>query len=145
MRAVRSRVIIVQDHCVALIKRERPGRDTYYLFPGGGLEAGETSEEAAVREALEELGLHIRVQRLVGMQEIDGMSQYYYLASVEGGTFGTGQGREIIGPTDPVAGVYTPLWIPISKLSSYNVRPPRLAEALSTGRIAGWNAVHFEE
>lgn len=32
-------------------------------MPGGRLEPGETPEQAAVREALEETGLHVRIER----------------------------------------------------------------------------------
>ncbi|MEW5873307.1 MAG: NUDIX domain-containing protein [Chloroflexota bacterium] len=36
-------------------------------LPGGGVESGELPTEAAVREALEETGLHVAIQRLVGV------------------------------------------------------------------------------
>ena len=35
-------------------------------FPGGALEPGETPEQAVVRETLEETGLEVRVESLVG-------------------------------------------------------------------------------
>ncbi len=56
----RARVGIVTDGRVALIKRMRAGR-TYYLFPGGGVEEGETPEQAAIREAREELGADVEL------------------------------------------------------------------------------------
>ncbi|WP_264988798.1 NUDIX domain-containing protein [Lysinibacillus piscis] len=49
---VRSTVIIIQEHKVAVIKRIR-GNSLYYVFPGGGIEAGEIAEEAAKRENFE--------------------------------------------------------------------------------------------
>jgi ADP-ribose pyrophosphatase YjhB (NUDIX family) len=41
---------------VLLCRQEKPGKE-YWLLPGGGVEAGETLEEALHRELGEELGL----------------------------------------------------------------------------------------
>ncbi|MBE4909800.1 NUDIX domain-containing protein [Bacillus luteolus] len=53
----RASVVIIDYFKVGLIKRIREGTD-YFVFPGGGIENGETPEDGAKREALEELGLH---------------------------------------------------------------------------------------
>ena len=45
----RGAAIIVQEGKIALIKRIRE-EETYYVFPGGGIEEGETPEEATKRE-----------------------------------------------------------------------------------------------
>ncbi len=45
----RGAAIIVQEGKIALIKRIRED-ETYYVFPGGGIEEGETPEEATRRE-----------------------------------------------------------------------------------------------
>ena len=60
----RARVVIVEHDRVALIRRVRDGH-TYYLFPGGGVEPGETPLEAARREAYEELGVNVELGPLV--------------------------------------------------------------------------------
>lgn len=44
----RGAAIIVQEGKIALIKRIRE-EETYYVFPGGGIEEGETPEEATKR------------------------------------------------------------------------------------------------
>ncbi len=49
------------------------------VVPGGGIEAGETAEEAAVRETLEETGLHVRVLRELG---VDGGTHFFHAAPV---------------------------------------------------------------
>lgn len=64
----RGAAIIVQEGKIALIKRIRDG-ETYYVFPGGGIEEGETPEEATKREAYEELGVHIEVEHLIAKVE----------------------------------------------------------------------------
>jgi 8-oxo-dGTP diphosphatase len=56
----RASVVLIQDKKVGLIKRIRE-KCIYYVFPGGGIEEGETPETAAKREALEELGVKVNV------------------------------------------------------------------------------------
>lgn len=47
----RGSVVIAENGKVILIKRVR-NESVYYVFPGGGIEEGETPEQAAKREAL---------------------------------------------------------------------------------------------
>jgi 8-oxo-dGTP diphosphatase len=54
-------VVVVRDGRLLLIQRGRePGRGLWSL-PGGMVDLGETMQEAAAREALEETGLHVEV------------------------------------------------------------------------------------
>lgn len=49
-----ARAIIMRDGKLALVHN---GKRDYYMFPGGGVEAGESHEEALIREVREESGL----------------------------------------------------------------------------------------
>ncbi|PJN65177.1 hypothetical protein BAWEI_17160 [Bacillus mycoides] len=68
MRRNRGAAIIIQGGKIALIKRVREG-EMYFVFPGGGIEEGETPEEATKREVYEELGVHIQVEHLIAKVE----------------------------------------------------------------------------
>ena len=58
-----TRVVLSGRVEVACIYRESRGD---WTFPKGKLDEGETFEQAAIREVLEETGMHCRVERFVG-------------------------------------------------------------------------------
>jgi len=132
----RSGIILLQDNKVALIERQRAGL-YYFTFPGGHIEQGETPEQAAMREAGEELGLQIVVRRLVAVGEWQGQAQYYYLSEAVGGVFGTGTGEEMNHP-HPGRGSYHPLWIAVSEMLNLAVKPGEMAELVVRSLRDGW-------
>jgi ADP-ribose pyrophosphatase YjhB (NUDIX family) len=139
-----SRVILLQDEQVALIWCEEGG-ETFYCFPGGRLELGETWEEAAIREAREELGVETRLERLVATFHLTQAGNLahgegrYYLATAVGGVFGSGDGPEYVPGLYP--GVYAPRWVALSDLSTLDVRPWQIAHALVAGEFTPSAAV----
>lgn len=54
----RASAVIVKDNKLLLIKRIKPER-VYFMFPGGGVEEGETVEQGLRREVKEELTLDV--------------------------------------------------------------------------------------
>lgn len=64
-RAARA-VIVDRNNLLALIS-VRNGE--YYKIPGGGIEEGESEEEAVRREAREEAGCEIEIIKKIGRQE----------------------------------------------------------------------------
>jgi len=59
-------IVIVCPGCeVVLIERANPPHG--WALPGGFVDYGETAENAAVREALEETGLHVELTGLLGV------------------------------------------------------------------------------
>ena len=128
---MRAAVIIVENGRVALIERVRD-RHTYFKFPGGRVESGESPQQAAVREAHEELGVGVELGDLISVAYRDGREQRYYLASIVGGTFGTGRGTEMITSGTTAKGTYRPVWVDLTSLAELDVRPRALAGALAS-------------
>jgi 8-oxo-dGTP pyrophosphatase MutT (NUDIX family) len=58
-------VAIVTSHLGVLVGRRRDGNPPW-TFPGGKIEPGESPEDAAVRETLEETGLRVRATGVIG-------------------------------------------------------------------------------
>ena len=132
----RSGIILIEDNKLAVIERHRAERH-YFAFPGGGVDEGETPEEAAVREAEEELGIQVVIKQKVADVLINGNTQHYFLAEKIGGEFGTGTGEEY-GEYDPAHGTYLPLWMPLSDVLIKNVVPRELADLVVRSSLEGW-------
>jgi ADP-ribose pyrophosphatase YjhB (NUDIX family) len=63
---------IFRDGRVLIVRRGRPPAHGLYTLPGGGVECGETLEEAVIREVREETGLEIAPLALIGFREAIG-------------------------------------------------------------------------
>ncbi|MBU0496496.1 MAG: NUDIX hydrolase [Candidatus Thermoplasmatota archaeon] len=59
--------VLLKDSSVLLVKRRYPPFEGYWALPGGFVEYGETTETAVLREMVEETGLQVRVERLIGV------------------------------------------------------------------------------
>lgn len=68
-RPAPAAVALVADAAGRLLytRRRYPPEPGGWCFPGGGVEAGETVEEAAVREVWEETGVRVRVEGQLGV------------------------------------------------------------------------------
>ncbi|MDX9754866.1 MAG: NUDIX domain-containing protein [bacterium] len=86
----RVAVIIVEEDKILLVQHEKHGQ-TYWLLPGGGVEFGETLEEAAKREMMEEANLTVEMGDLLFLSESIPPDQhrhvinYYFPATITGG------------------------------------------------------------
>jgi 8-oxo-dGTP diphosphatase len=60
---------IFRDGRVLIVRRARPPAHGLYTLPGGGVELGETLEEAVIREVLEETALEIKPVALAGYRQ----------------------------------------------------------------------------
>jgi len=60
-------VIILHEGGFILVRRKNEPYRGMWSLPGGFVECGETVEDAARREAMEETGLRIKLKKLVGV------------------------------------------------------------------------------
>ena len=131
---IRAGVILLRGSSLALIRRVKLSRQ-YFVIPGGGVEEAEYTEDGAIREAKEELGIAVNIQRLVAVVEkLEGGRtlhlQLYYHVEIASGVFGSGVGEEFFRPEQH--GSYEPIWMPLNKLHEYEVYPSALANYLAT-------------
>jgi 8-oxo-dGTP diphosphatase len=60
-------VIVLPDRTVVFVQRRNPPFQGAWALPGGLCEVGETVEQAVRREAKEETGLQVEIERLIGV------------------------------------------------------------------------------
>ena len=83
-------IITDDDGRIVLVRRAiEPGYGKW-VFPGGFIDRGETVEAAAVREALEDCGLRIRLDRLLNIYSYPGNAVIIiaFAATMVGGSLG---------------------------------------------------------
>ncbi|MBS11704.1 MAG: NUDIX hydrolase [Gemmatimonadetes bacterium] len=69
---VAAGVILALNGEIVLLKRGIPPSVGKWVFPGGYVDAGEPTERAAAREALEEVGLEVETEELIGVYSYEG-------------------------------------------------------------------------
>lgn len=137
---IRAGVVLIEDDKVSLIERFRNGSH-YYVFPGGGVDEGETPWEAAIREMDEETGLRVTVKRKLAEIHFGLSYQIYYLVERVSGEYGTGTGEEYTEENSEASahGTYAPIWMSLEELSEHeNVYPADVAELVLKSVNAGW-------
>ena len=105
-------VVLVEGRIV-LVKRAHEPLKGEWNLPGGGVELGETLEEACAREVLEETGLIVTVGPVIEvfdriMRDESGAVQYHfvlidYLCHAGGGAVRCGSDASDIALADPAA------------------------------------------
>jgi len=123
------RAVVVERGEVLLIERTRNG-ETYWVFPGGHIAAGETAEAALAREIREEVGIEIRVlDILTTNQAADGSVDRWYVCERVAGFPGTGTGPEMShDPRYGDRGAYAVHAVPVGELQELNVVPHRIRD-----------------
>ena len=121
--------VVIRNSRALLVRRANPPDAGMWGFPGGKIELGETVKEAAIRELLEETGIHAQAQDVITTLDVlvrdssDAVEQHYILIAV--------QCHWVSG--NPVAGddALEAHWFPVADLD-----PSRLAMSADVDVIA---------
>ncbi|MFD7033384.1 NUDIX domain-containing protein [Streptomyces sp. NPDC059917] len=123
-------VLVTEDDTMLVIRRTKPHVPVYWVLPGGGVEEGDASREAALhREIHEEIAGKADIVRLLHTTESDTERQLFYLARITTWSFEDRTGPEF-GAED--RGAYALEEIPLTAegIDSIDLKPEEIAHVL---------------
>jgi 8-oxo-dGTP diphosphatase len=133
------RAIIIRDNQLLVMHRNKFGQE-YYSLVGGGVDLGETPEQALVREVKEETSLVISRYRLVFIEEAGHPfgTQLIFVADYPGG-------EAVLPEESPEAAInklgknlYKVEWLPLGQLKDSQFLSETLKNAILHALEQGW-------
>lgn len=101
---------LIEEQQILMVELHTPSR-TFWTLPGGGVESGETKEQAVMREVLEETNLHVTIERQLYEISIDQGTETCFLV------------RSALGSSVPRLGIDPELPFDQQELRTVRFRP----------------------
>lgn len=126
-KPIRAVGIVIKDTDVLLMWRKN--NKEYYVFPGGGVEANETIEEAVIREIYEESTLTVKIEKLLyhltyfNSDKTEESEQFFYKCSYVSGEPKLQKGSNEYRENAKGEDLYTPLWVPLHTITQLTLYP----------------------
>lgn len=103
---------------------------SYFVFAGGGVEKGESHEEALIRECMEELNITVSVGRFFAKNNFHGDKEYFYVCKYVTGKLGKGNGPEYMRPAS-YNGRHIPAVLSKNDFSRVILLPHKIADRVA--------------
>jgi ADP-ribose pyrophosphatase YjhB (NUDIX family) len=138
---VRVAAVVERGGALLLVRHQKPGRDPYWVLPGGRLEPGETIPECAGRELAEESGLTANFSGVLYVGEFlrEGRHTIDVVARMvlEGdGDAVLGSDPEVVPGTEPT--LREVRWVDVDGLRDIELLPDSIKRRLLRDAGDGW-------
>lgn len=136
---IRVAAVIPRGDSLLLVRHQKPGRQPYWVLPGGRLEPGESIPECGVREVREETGLDAVFSGILYVNEFMRENRH----TVDITVLMTAEGEASLG-SDPEADPEAEptlselRWVELAELGELDLLPARLKERLLRDAAGGW-------
>lgn len=138
MRRV-ARAIIIRGDQLLVIKRNKHGH-RFFTLPGGGIDPGETAEQAAEREVREEASIECRASREVYHERVEEFGEtYYYLCEYISGEPALDPASDEAAETAKGQNTFQPMWLEINALEDSVFLPRNIAHKLENDLDFGFS------
>ncbi len=126
---IRPATIIIHEDQILLVRSQYNEKE-FFLFPGGGLEFGETLKECAIRETFEETGVKVKIKELVHINEYI-YKEDWNKRSITAFFLAKSLGKREINPQTTDGGkIKESVWVDIEKLEELDIRPRILIKGI---------------
>jgi ADP-ribose pyrophosphatase YjhB (NUDIX family) len=134
-----ARAIVVYNQNILVMKRNKFGQE-YYCLVGGGIEMGETADQAVIRELSEETSLKVGPPQLVYIEEAGAPygTQYIFVCQYRDGEVHLSPDSIEAQLNKGGQNTYLPMWLPVSKFAGLPFRSKELQAHLLTGLRDGF-------
>lgn len=134
-----ARAIVIKDDALLVTHRNKFGME-YDILIGGGVDFGETLEQALFRELREESGVQVTNPRLVFIERAGDPYgvQYIFLCDYVSGEPALATNSMEYAINAMGQNLYQPMWRPLKELPTTNFRSEPLKKAILKGLKNGW-------
>lgn len=126
------RAIIKKGDSIIMVEHTEKDFGKFLLFPGGGVEKGESLFKAIEREVLEETQLVVKAQRIIYIREVECKNlfglEFYILCEYVSGILKLGHDPELVDKKQILTDIKE---LPILKLNDQKWKPEELHNILA--------------
>ncbi len=138
MRRV-ARAIIIRGDQLLVMKRDKYG-EKFFTLPGGGIDPGETAQQAAEREVREEASVDCKATREVYHERTEEFGEtYYFLCDYLSGEPALDPKSEEAIESAKGENVFQPMWLEIRSLEDSVFYPRNVAHKLEKDLEEGFS------